>query len=1297
MSEQQEGSMGQQHFSARGVSLLPPPPPTVPADLTRATSRYKRHAWLAVAGLLAFVALYVSLTGWFCFTSARLFYDLFNDGKDGFFDFVGGALSGLLGVFLLGALLFIKSGGKPSDLEVTAAEEPVLFNFLNALADRARAPRPHRVFLSMRVNAAVFYDLSLVNLLLPSKKNLEIGLGLVNTLNLSEMTAVLAHEFGHFAQRSMAVGRWVYIAQQVAGQIVASRSWLDRALLALSQIDLRVAWIGWIMRIIVWSIRSLLDTAFGLVILAQRALGREMEFQADLVSVSLTGSDALVHALHRLGAADGAWSNALSVAGREAAAGNAVPDLFALQTRIIERMAGILNEPTHGASPVLPTGARHEHRVFEQELAEPPRMWSTHPGNRDREDNAKRVYVEAPIDTRDAFCLFANPEKLRKAATSRLIQEGTEKTLPVLSPEAALAAVDKRFERPHLAQRYRGAYLGRSIVLHEKSSDKLYGQPVPDHSLAETLSSLYPEALSADLRDLRQRQEERIHLEALRDGVLDAPGGVIRHRGRVIQRRALASVLAQVTGETESVRERVEAHDRLCRTSHRAAGRHLGRGWEDYLCGLSKLHHYAAHMEANLEDARGHLANVYAVVTADGRVTDGERHRLVVASAEVHAALWELFEQRMLVELSPEIMERLNELMGVDPGEKPPTTWADALPKNFSLPPPSHENIGDFLGVLDSWVNGALHAVGALERVSLELLVEAEAHVAQAYLNRTEGGVSPEPPTVPKRYPTLARGQERSRQKRLGWWDRFQTADGFFPSAARFVVAGGILASVLGFSGTIGHPSLTVVNGLGLPVEVEVQGHRLALEPNGHRTLALERSKREHISTRSAAGEDIEAFDEQLEGSLHYVYNVAGATALVEWTAVYGNTPEVPPRELGAQRWFPSAADVFFEQPPKSLSSKSKGGKKKVLSAFPDDAPPPRLTAHAGESERANLIEMHTLWDLPSSRFLIDWLVEAHEQPNAADLIRRRLQRYPDDMSARRLEQDVASPAEKREICARAQQKAEAEPKNLDALYLSLRCGRDDDANVNEKVLEAHRLHPKHAYLANAAGKELRRRRGYAGAVMAFGTASTAVPLINSANVELARLARITGVATPERLDALAANSTSLAMILALDKGDVDDGPEKAVSQLARGELNEAVASARSHPIHKWVLPLAAASDGASQALVDEALGVLDDAKDGPALWASIALAERELRPHPALDAAAQKRSDVAPQLLKFADSKFLEADPTAAEAELWKLPADDQPQACVMALVRVSVSAPAPCRELAKAALFASERPYFQ
>src|SRR6185369_15117447 len=105
-------------------------------------------------------------------------------------------------------------------------------------------------------NAAVFYDLSIINLIFPSKKNLEVGLALVNVLTLGELKAVLAHEFGHFAQRSMAVGRWVYVAQQIAAQIVSRRDALDKFLRGLSNTDFRIAWVGWALSLTVWSIRS---------------------------------------------------------------------------------------------------------------------------------------------------------------------------------------------------------------------------------------------------------------------------------------------------------------------------------------------------------------------------------------------------------------------------------------------------------------------------------------------------------------------------------------------------------------------------------------------------------------------------------------------------------------------------------------------------------------------------------------------------------------------------------------------------------------------------------------------------------------------------------------------------------------------------------------------------------------------------------------------------------------------------------------------------------------------------------
>jgi hypothetical protein len=569
--------------------------------------------------------------------------------------------------------------------------------------------------------------------------------------------------------------------------------------------------------------------------------------------------------------------------------------------------------------------------------------------------------------------------------------------------------------------------------------------------------------------------------------------------------------------------------------------------------------------------------------------------------------------------------------------------------------------------------------------------------VSQAYLNQTEGGVSPEPPEVPKRYPTLARGQERSRQKRLGWWDRFQTADGFFPSAARFVVASAILAGVLGFGGTIGHPTLTVFNGLGLPVVVEVQGQRIELEPQAHERISLEKSKRLRVTALSRQGVQLQSFQESVEGSLHYVYNVVGATPLVEWTAVYGNTSSEEPRELGAPIWFVSRADLLFEEPPKSLSSSSKGGRKTVLTAFPPDSPY-RVLSHAKANERSHMVEMHATWDEPNSQHLMAWLVAARDEANAAQLIQERLRRYPDDMSALRLEQDVASPHDKPALCERTRGKSQLQPKNLDLLYLSLRCADDDDPKAIEEVVAAYRQHPEHPYLANSAGHELMRRRDYAGATAAFESAAHPAPLLDSADLQLARLARIDGTATASRIQMLATNSPSLASLLAFETGEETKGPERAVSLLARGELDDAVATARPEPaVLAVVLQLAAASDGASQTLVDEALASADEKAGSSTMWATIALLEREQRPHASLDALALKQGAFAPQLLKFADAAFLKGAPAAVEAELWKLPAAYQSHGCVLALVRAGKGAPAPCREFAKAALFASERPYFR
>ena len=784
--------------------IYPLGPRHVPVELTKPTATYKQRAWLALASLALFVVMYLALAGWFMWTAYRMIDAAVTGGQNAFWHVVIGSSAAFLAVFMLKALFFIKRGGAPDALEVTAAEQPRLFQFLFRLADDAGAPRPKRVYLSARVNAAVFYDLSVLNLLFPSHKNLEIGLALVNVLTLSEIKAVLAHEFGHFAQRSMAIGSWVYIAQQIAAHVVAKRDALDKFLAFLSRVDLRVAWFGWLLSLVVWSIRSLMDTLLSVVVLAQRALSRQMEFQADLVAVSLTGSDELVHALHKLNAADEAWGRALGFADSEVRQGRVPHDLFAVQTRIIERVAQILGDESYGQVPKIAAAQPEARRVFKSSFAQPPQMWATHPASADREANAKRQYLPAPHDERSAWLLFDDTGAVKRKVVAHLL--GKTEAQPV-SAQDTFRTLDERYALLQYQPRYRGAYLGRPLTRHAARPDELY-QTARQHAyIQQELGAVYSQQLSSDLTRLRELSEERTTLEALRDKVYQATGGRIVHRGREISRRELPAAIREVGLEEEQVRQRILAHDHQCRTAHLAAADLVGAGWKEYLIGLIGVLHYAEHTLADLQDAQGLLNNVFAVITADGKVSSSELKRLIATGNILHAVLARVHEQKPELQLDQTLCTRL----GV-------ATWP-AMLAEFKLPLASKDNINDWIRVIHGWVNSAAAALSALSGAALEQLLQSEDGVARHVRERSTPIAACPPSHPPAEYPTLLLGQGRKRQTRLGLWDRFQTADGLVPAFARLLVAGAIVGAVLGFGSIIASTAtLTVYNGLGLPV-----------------------------------------------------------------------------------------------------------------------------------------------------------------------------------------------------------------------------------------------------------------------------------------------------------------------------------------------------------------------------------------------------------------------------------------------------------------------------------------------
>ncbi len=1275
-------------------NLYPPGPVAAPAELVKPTSAYKRHAWLAVLGLVAFVVVY----GVLCFLFTRIAYrnitGAFAGGEDAFVGLLVGGIALVLAVFMLKALFTFVRREEPNELEITRESEPKLFAFIDRLADETGAPRPHRVFLSPRVNAAVFYDLTFFNLLIPTKKNLDIGLGLVNVLTLSEFKAVLAHEFGHFAQRSMAVGRWVYVAQQVAGHIVARRDWFDEGLSWLSTIDLRVAWLGWIVRFLVWSIRAVLDTAFSLVVLAQRALDREMEFQADLVAVSVTGSDALNHALHRLTAADGAWDDALGIAVHEHGQGRRVRDLFELQSQVKERMRVILDDPHHDAPPELPADGRGEHRIFEETLAQAPRMWSTHPSNREREDNTKRHYVDAPLDERPAWTLFHDPPAVRDRMTVELLSQLEEvENIRPSTPEEQAAAIEVRFGSRAFDRRYRGAYLGRSPVLDVKDVTALYdSDPEPD-ALKDELGALYPESLAHHLEQWRNLETEQASLEALRDGILTAPGGVIRHRGRALKRKDLPESIALVVQECAKARAELCAHDRRCRTAHLAAANALGGGWRKYLEGLGALLHYAEHAAADVDDAAGHLTNVFSVVIADGRVSSAERRRLVNSATEVYVAMWEVYEARLKVQLPKAVAERLEIV-----------EWNEALPDELGLLEPSEDNIGDWMDVAQSWVDvfsGALHALAG---ETLETLLEAEARVAEHYLEGKKTDDAPPRAKVPRRYTTRAHGTERERQRRLDWWDRFATADGFFPGLARFVVAGSIVGGVLGFGANYGDPDIVIYNALDRPVNVKVGQVSTTVLPLSTARIEVPPADSIPVVTKARGGEVIESFDaEASNGLMTYVYNVARASPLVEWTASYGSAGEVAPRQLGTPRWTAAAADHVFEEPPDSVSTKGSGSRRTVFDGFAKDGPDSMLDVVEDETARAALIGVHARWDLGTSEHVMSWLALATDLPNFASILERRLAEDPHDVATLRHEQDRATPDERSSVCGRHRQLAESAPENGDLRYVAARCIDDDDAR-DDAFMQGYGAHPENGWLAFASSFALAERGRWAEALRATTRVrGNLLARRGDAALMSARYMRVStalNLPTPTDTTELERESDHLRFLSQLETGTkLEASPLLAYSVLAKGQLVEAVETAKPQPnLHARVLRLAAASDGAPSELVQQALALpADQGVEASAVWAAIGLAAREGKDTTVFDAPAKNHGgDDAETMLRFARDEKLREDPDAVKRLFASLPIVLRTHAYAMALVVDPKRAPSEARAIARSLLFASERPHF-
>ncbi len=536
------------------------------------------------------------------------------------------------------------------------------------------------------------------------------------------------------------------------------------------------------------------------------------------------------------------------------------------------------------------------------------------------------------------------------------------------------------------------------------------------------------------------------------------------HRGNQIKRKDIPETLLALREEEKQLNNELAKHDTLCRTLHYKAAETIDKSWSKQLKLLTGLVHYSEHAISNIKDAANKFNNVLSIALADGRVSSSELVDILNISNDYYNSVRRVYKHSGTLSLDPKLLEN----MKVE-------SYQSAF-EEFKLEPPAKENIDEWVNVIGGWASVALSALQKLRNEALELLLNTEEDVKEAYVNNKSLLPIVNTISLPEEYDILTPGKERDIQRKLGVWDRFFTGDGLVPSIAKFTIAAGILFAAIFYGNYSQKLPFYVYNGLQTNVTVLVDGQSLELGANKSESIQLSYGQEYHVKTLYNDNSIIEELDVSFNEHSAFVYNVANSAVFVKYLIYYGATSIVGSNYdsqttmLGAKKWFPVDADYILEEAPStiSLSSGSNGETRDVIEAYSNESPDRLLSTIDDENIKEKIIKSRSLWDNGKSKNITEWLYYLNNVEDGKKIVESRLFRNPKELISLRAIQELSDSLSHKTVCEKHMKLANDNPDDADYYYISTRCIEDEDLK-NEKFIAGHEKWKNHDWLAFAS------------------------------------------------------------------------------------------------------------------------------------------------------------------------------------------------------------------------------------
>lgn len=435
-------------------------------------------------------------------------------------------------------------------VEISEKDEPKLFSFIKEIVDEVQTDFPKRVYLSSDVNACVFYDSNFWSMIFPIRKNLQIGLGLVNTVSEQEFKAILAHEFGHFSQRSMKVGSYVYNVNQVIFNMLYDNELFDNMIQKWANISGYFSIFVFIAVKIIQGIQWVLRKMYELVNVSYMALSREMEFHADEIAANVAGYLPLKESLLRMDLADHSYNAVMAYYEGKIPDNIKSKNIYKEQRFVMNFLATQSNLVFKNNLPIV---SELDLSKYNKSKLTIKNQWASHPSIEERIKALELTNIHKTGVEKPAILLFENEIKIQEEITEKLFSTVTyTESTTSLDFEKFKTDYSQTFKKNSFPAEYNSYFDNKNPIEFDVNS-------IVDFNVSETMDMLFSKEKVDMVYDFIAFEKDKNVLVSIANKEYDIKS--FDYEGQKYKLAEAQNLIPKIETDQNNIRERIKEND----------------------------------------------------------------------------------------------------------------------------------------------------------------------------------------------------------------------------------------------------------------------------------------------------------------------------------------------------------------------------------------------------------------------------------------------------------------------------------------------------------------------------------------------------------------------------------------------------------------------------------------------------------------------------------------------------------------------------------------------------------------